>query len=140
MRSLPLVWAAVVGLAIGAFACGNQEPAQSPSAAQAPSEPASPEPAAAEAPAEPKKPRKPFDVTSACAEVVTLVFSEDPKAPGALKKTIAQSTTVEGPRDDDGNQTVWLLDTNGEPLLKVRVTRGMKRVEVGKSCRTLDAR
>jgi hypothetical protein len=35
---------------------------------------------------------------------------------------------------------VWLLDDKGEPLVKVHVTRNMKRVEIGKSCRTIDAR
>ncbi|MDF2694535.1 MAG: hypothetical protein K0S65_2918, partial [Labilithrix sp.] len=60
-----------------------------------------------------------------------MVFAEDPKAASADKRTIASSGTIEGPRNPDGNQTVWLLDTNNEPLVKVNVTRGMKRVEIG---------
>ena len=122
-------------------ACGGKEPAPaSPASASAP-EPAT---TSAEPPAEPEqppaKPRKPFEVYSACADVVTVVLAEDPKAANARKRTIAPSASVEGPRNPDGNQTVWLLDTSGEPLVKVNVTRGMKRVEIGRSCRTLDAR
>lgn len=114
-----------------AAASGSAEPA-------APA--ASPEPEdRGESPAGPRK-RKPFDIHSACAEVVTVVFAEDPKAVGAGRRTIAPSSSIEAPRDDKGNQTVWLLDDKGEPLVKVHVTRGMKHVEVGRSCRTLDAR
>lgn len=92
-------------------------------------------PALAEAPR-----RKPFEIHNACTDVATVVFGENPTAPGAYQRKLAPSTSGDGPRDADGNQTVWLLDANGEPLVKVRVTRGMKRVEVGRSCRTLDAR
>jgi hypothetical protein len=127
-----------------ASACGSKEPAPATPATSAPS--ASPSTPTTEAPAasaelapEPKK-RKPFEVYSACAEVVTVAFGEEAKAASAGKRTLAPSASIEGVRNADGNQTVWLLDTNGEPLVKVNVTRGMKRVEVGRSCRTLDAR
>jgi hypothetical protein len=88
----------------------------------------------------PKRSRKPFEIRNACTDVVTVVFGESPTAANAYQRKLAPSTTGDGPRDDEGNQTVWLLDETGEPLVKVRVTRGMKRVEVGRSCRTLDAR
>jgi hypothetical protein len=118
------------------LACENKEPA-APTASSAPA--ASVVPVAAEPTPEPRK-RKPFEVYSNCAEVVTVVFADDPKAANVGKRTIAPSSTIEGPRNNEGNQTVWLLDQNGEPLdVKVHVTRGMKRVEVGKSCRTMDA-
>ena len=136
-----LVIAALLSMFL--VACGGTDPAPAtPASAPPPEAPAaSAEPQApAEPPPEPAKPRKPFEVYSACAEVVTVVFSEDPKAANAGKRTIAPSSSVEGPRNPDGNQTVWLLDTSGEPLVKVNVTRGMKRVEIGRSCRTLDAR
>ena len=137
-----IVLAALVSAPLFA-ACGGKEtaPASSPAtpaAAEAPAAPAEPG-RTEEPPPEPKR-RKPFEVYSSCADVVTVVFSEDPKAPNAGKRTIAPSSSIEGPRNPDGNQTVWLLDTNGEPLVKVNVTRGMKRVEIGRSCRTLDAR
>jgi len=130
-------------LLLAAAACGDKEPAKSPevsssSGSAVPTETAST--ATPPAPAEePKKPRKPFEVYSSCAEVVTVVFHADPKAANAGKRTIAPSSSIEGPRDADGNQVVWLLDEKGEPIIKVNVTRGMKKVEIGKSCRTLDA-
>lgn len=109
-----------------------------------PDDAAAPEVADASAPsasssAAPVRQRKPFEIHNSCTEVVTIVFGDDAKAPGAAKRTLAAYGTADGPRDNDGNQTVWLVDANGEPLVKVRVTRGMKHVEVGRSCRTLDA-
>lgn len=88
---------------------------------------------------EPRK-RRPFDVHNGCAEVVSVVFAEDAKAANAGKRTIAPAGAIDGPRDPNGNQTVWLLDSSDEPIAKVNVTRGMKKVEIGRSCRTLDAR
>jgi hypothetical protein len=126
--------------------CGTNEPAQAPTPAPTPPEPpSSAEPAggtagAADQASEPRKRGRPFEVKNSCGDVSTVVFAEDPKAASAGRRTIAPSATIDGPRDNDGNQTVWLLDANGEPLVKVHVTRGMKRVEIGKSCRTLDAR
>lgn len=133
-----------LGLVLVLVACGgNQEPAAAPAS---PAESSASSPAVASASAAPTEaaappvPRKPFEVYSHCADVVSVVFGEDPKAPNAGNRTIAPSASIEGPRDADGNQTVWLLDSAGAPLIKVKVTRGMKRVEVGRSCRTLDAR
>ena len=138
----PLGGLAALMVASLVVACGGKEPASPatppasteapPASAEAPEAPASPAP-------EPKK-RKPFEVYNGCADVVTVVFAEDPKAPTADKRTMAPSASIEGARNADGNQTVWLLDANGESLVKVNVTRGMKRVAVGRSCRTLDAR
>jgi hypothetical protein len=128
-------------------ACGNRAEPASPStppgdstttATTTPASSSSPA-ASAEPAVEPKK-RKPFEVYSACTDVATLVFGDDPKSAASGKRTIAPSSSIEGPRDANGNQTVWLLDNAGEPIVKVQVTRGMKRVEVGRSCRTLDAR
>ena len=84
--------------------------------------------------------RKPFPIHSSCTEVVTIVFGEDPKAQGAGRRTVAPNSAIDGPRDADGKQTVWLLDDKGEPTVKVHITRGMKQLEIGRSCRTLDAR
>ena len=95
--------------------------------------------ASAEPPEDPPKKRKPFEIYNACTDVVTIVFGEEAKNDRG-RKTIAPSSSVEGPRDPNGNQVVWLLDPKGEPIVKVTVTKGMKRVEVGRSCRTLDAR
>jgi hypothetical protein len=122
--------------------CGkNPEPPASPTTPAVSSAPTATATAPETAPESvPHKARKPFEVYSACADVVTVSFAEDAKAPTAGRKTLAPSGTIEGPRNEDGSQTVWLLDDKGEPIAKVNVTRGMKRVEIGRSCRTLDAR
>lgn len=83
--------------------------------------------------------RKPFPIHSSCSEITTIAFGEDPKAATAGKRTVASNSAIDGPRDSEGNQTVWLLDDKGEPIAKVRITRGMKQLEIGRSCRTLDA-
>jgi hypothetical protein len=121
-------------------ACGHADPpAASATSSSAPAAPPSSEPAPA-ASAEPSAASKrPLEIFNGCADVVTIAFGDDPKA--ASKRTIAQSASIsDAPRNQDGTQTVSLLDANGAPLVKVAVTRHMKRVEVGRSCRTLDAR
>ncbi|HEY8077938.1 MAG TPA: hypothetical protein VIF62_27620 [Labilithrix sp.] len=136
-----------VRIALVGFVCASCGGAREPAAAPAPSSPADSSPPASAAsaapssePALPPRNRKPFEVYSLCSDVVTVVFGEDPKAANAGNRTIAPSSSIEGPRDPEGNQTVWLLDNAGAPLIKVHVTRGMKRVEIGRSCRTIDAR
>jgi hypothetical protein len=127
---------------IFASACGSKEPAPAASPTAAPEPPttsSNPEPTASSTPAEPPRPRKPFEVYSHCQDVVTIAFTEDPKAANVGKRTIAPSSAIEGARNADGNQTVWLFDNAGEPIAHVRVSRGMKKVEVGKSCRTLNS-
>jgi hypothetical protein len=71
---------------------------------------------------------------------VTLALGEEPSAAEGGVRTLAPNASIDGARHQDGKQTVWLLDDKREPLVKVHVTRGMKTVEVGSSCRTLDAR
>lgn len=121
--------------------CGNSAAPATPSTApptpSAASSSADPE-TVGENPAKPRA-RKPFPIHSTCAEVVTVVFGEDPKAASADKRTIASNSSVDGPRDAEGKQTVHLLDDKGEPIAKVHMNRGMKQLEVGRSCRTLDA-
>jgi hypothetical protein len=67
--------------------------------------------------------------------------NDSPQAPAAAgRRTIAPDSTIDGPRDGEGKQTVWILDEKGEPLpVKVHITRGMKQLEIGRSCTTLDA-
>ena len=85
--------------------------------------------------------RKPFPIHSACARVVTVIFGDDPKAPNAGRRTIAPDSTIDGPRDADGKATVWILDEKGEPLpmKPAQITRGMKQLDIGRSCTTYDA-
>jgi hypothetical protein len=133
-------------------ACGNRpEPAATPSltdpakASVDPTTPGSPSSAAPAASVDPNvgepahHTRKPFSIHSSCPDIATIAFGEDPKAAGVGKRTVASNSAIDGPRDADGKQTVWLLDAKGEPLVKVHITRGMKQLEIGRSCRTLDA-
>lgn len=125
-------------------ACGGAQPAAAgpgpEPAASSPSAVAG-EPAAAPTSSEPApvRTRKPFAIHNGCADTVTVVFGADPKDASANRRTLTGGADGDGPRDEAGNQLVWLLDENGEPLVKVSVTRGMKRVEVGRSCRTLES-
>jgi len=109
-----------------------------------PSSTASAEPTpSASASAEPEKEKsrgKPFELYNSCTKVVTVIVGKDPKAPDAGKRTAAPSGPIELPRDGAGNQVVTLADDKGEPTpVHVVVTRGIKRVEVGRSCSTLNA-
>ncbi len=88
----------------------------------------------------PTRARKPLPIHNSCAEPVTLAFGDDPNAPGAGRRIIGPYASIEGPRDADGRQTVWLLGDKGDVLVKVSLTRGMKTLEIGRSCRSLDAR
>lgn len=136
MRSLLLL-----SLGLVAACGGGSEPPTSPAPATSAS--AAPVVAAsvsAAPEADPPKKRRPYEIYNACADVTTIAFGEDPRAPGVGTRTIAPNSAIDGPRDAEGNATIWLFDIKGEPLVKVHVTRGMKRVEIGKSCRTLDAR
>ena len=128
-------------------ACGNQPDPAKPTT---PVSPTTPEPAAStsasandpevvgENPAKPRH-RKPFPIHSSCGQVVTIVFGDDPNAPGAGRRTIASNSEIDGPRDAEGKATVSLLDEKGAPIATVHINRGMKQLEIGRSCRTLDA-
>jgi hypothetical protein len=129
------------------LACGNRAEPSSPSTTASGSAPSTSEPAAsstapstsAEDPAEAKPKGKPFELYNSCSEVVTVIVGKDPKAADAGKRTAAPSSSIELPRDSAGNQVVWLVDKKGDPSTHVTVTRGIKRVEVGRSCSTLNA-
>ena len=126
-----------------AVACGSKDPpATSPAEGNAPATPVAVASAGASAAPEVSSlAKKPLEVFNGCADVVTVVFGEDPKAQTASKRQIAQSATItDAPRNNDGTQTVFLLDQSGTPLVKASVTKHMKRVEIGRSCRTIDAR
>jgi hypothetical protein len=134
-------------LAFVLLACGNSAETKTPSTSGSPSsssgDPTPSTTASAEtaASAEPEKPRgKPFELYNSCSKVVTVIVGKDPKAADAGKRTAAPSSSIELPRDVAGNQIVTLADDKGEPTpVHVTVTRTMKRVEVGRSCSTLNA-
>lgn len=129
-------------------ACGNRAEPAAPSLSDPAHAADSASLAAAAASAEPpdesggeprKRQRKPFTIHSSCPEVATIAFGEDAKAASAGKRTVASNSSIDGPRDAEGKQTVSLLDDKGEPIARVHITRGMKQLEIGRSCRTLDA-
>jgi hypothetical protein len=82
---------------------------------------------------------RPLVLRNLCSEVVTLSFADDAKAPGAGRKTVAPAGTLDVPRKSDGSQTVWLMSDKDEGIARVQITRGMTEIEVGRSCRTLEA-
>jgi hypothetical protein len=151
----PFILIALIAVAAGASACGSKPEPMTPSlsdpahaadpaaagSAAMPAASADPEAASGAAGNDdrPHRQRKPFPIHSSCSDVVTIVFGEDPKAQGAGRRTVAPNSAIDGPRDSEGKQTVWLLDDKGEPTVKVHITRGMKQLEIGRSCRTLDA-
>lgn len=131
-----------LGLLLLTSACGKSDPppvspaSTSASVPEAPAPVASAEPAAVSAAA-----KRPLEVHNGCQDVATVVFGADPKAASASRRTIAAGATIaDAPRTNDGTQTVFLLDASGASLVEVHVTKQMKRIEVGRSCRTLDAR
>lgn len=140
MHTARVVTAALI-VSTASLACGGT-PKQATVAPEPAEAPVAPAPTAVSAAPEAPAPRKarPLEIHNACSDVVTVAFGEEPSASGVGKRTIAADASIDGARDDAGNATVWLLDDKGAPLVKVNVTRGMKRVEVGKSCRSLDAR
>lgn len=144
----------VAAAMVAAVACGNSSPPPAPpsAASSAPSAEPSAAPSSSgaagaasaapadTAPSEPARRRRPLEIRNSCNTIVTVVFGEDPKADTSGKRTIAANSSVDGPRDAEGKMTVHLLDDKGEKIATVHVTRGMKKVEIGASCRTLDAR
>lgn len=125
-------------------ACGGSD--KPPASADKRAEPppavasASAAPSVSEPPAPTHAQKKPLEIYNGCRDVVTVVLAEDPAEAGAPKRTIAGLSSSDGARRPDGTQTVWLVDDQGKGLIRVHVTKPMKRVEIGASCRTLDAR
>jgi hypothetical protein len=129
-------------------ACGNgADPATPPGVSTAsaaakpgPSSSAStPDPdVAGDNPAKPRS-RKPFEIHSSCPSIVTVVFGDDPKAENAGRRTLAPNSAIDGPRDADGKQTVTVQNEKGEAIGTVHITKGMKRLEIGRSCQTVNA-
>lgn len=125
-------------------ACGNgSEPATPPRVStalpKASDTPAPPDPeVAGDNPAKPRS-RKPFEIHSSCSSIVTVIFGDDPKAENAGKRTLAPNSAIDGPRDADGKQTVTVQNEKGDLIGTVHITKGMKRLEIGRSCQTVNA-
>lgn len=122
---------------------GTGKPEGDPSVVASPTPegtaPANAEPGPASAIEQPMpKKRRPYEIVNLCPTMVTLIYGEDPKGPNPQTAALAGNAKIdEGPRDNDGNQIIWLV-VRGSPLVKVRVSKGTKRVEVGTSCDTLE--
>lgn len=84
--------------------------------------------------------KRPLEITSQCSSASNYYVGDDPKAGGTGKRTLEPMAILPIERKPDGSQTVWLLDEHFAQLIKVNITRGMKKIEIGRSCRTLDAR
>lgn len=129
-------------------ACGNgadpATPAGVPTASSAPkpgpsSSASTPDPdVAGDNPAKPRS-RKPLEIHSSCPSIVTVIFGDDPKAESAGRRTLAPNSAIDGPRDADGKQTVTVQNEKGDFIGTVHITKGMKRLEVGRSCQTVNA-
>jgi len=132
--------AVAFALLFTALGCGNKQdatpPPSTPPETKATTTPAQ----SAEPPPEPPKPKgKPFEVSNTCKDVITISVG-DPAAASSGRRTIAPSGSVEVERDSEGNQVIAIMKENNTPLgPTVHVTRGMKRVEIGRSCSTLNA-
>ncbi len=119
--------------------------------ASAPPKPLPPSPPPAFAPAEPlgselpdagaaapAKPPRPLEIRSECHEPVSVFYGKTPGGPGT-RAVIEGEATVSATRDADGTLTVWITDEKGDGLASVQVSRRMRRVDIGGSCRTLYA-
>jgi len=138
MRTIVLVCSVSLLAACGSGAAPATAPGVSTAKASAlPSGAPDPE-VAGDEPAKPRG-RKPFEIHSSCPNVVTLVFGDDPKAANAGRRTLMPNSAIDGPRDADGKQTVTVQNEKGDSIGTVHITKGMKRLEVGRSCQTVNA-
>jgi len=102
-----------------------------------------PAPAGPMAPVKPETPRPgvptTIEVHSMCAQTVPRLYGEKPKYGSGTKSSISSNSTQSVPRWGDGTLVVWLIDEQENGLASVHITPRMTRVDIGPSCRTLDA-
>ncbi|MEO7111468.1 MAG: hypothetical protein ABI183_13600, partial [Polyangiaceae bacterium] len=80
-----------------------------------------------------------IDVHSDCTDSVPLFLGDKPKFGSGTKTSVSSNSTTSFPRDSDGTLTIWIIDDQENGLASVHITKRMKKVEIGRSCRTLDA-
>jgi hypothetical protein len=80
-----------------------------------------------------------IEVHSDCTDSVPLFLGDTPKFGNGTKTSVSANTTTSFPRGSDGTVTIWILDDQENGLASVHVTKRMKKVDIGRSCRTLDA-
>jgi hypothetical protein len=89
---------------------------------------------------EPKKALPPLAVTNQCHDVALLAYGDPPNMkPDALGRFMGDGAEGAVPRVNDGPLTVTLVDDKGTSFAVVHVTRHMRKLEIGRSCRTLYA-
>jgi len=80
-----------------------------------------------------------IEIHNDCSDTVPLFLGEKPKFGSGTKTSIGSNTTASFPRGSDGTVTVWIIDEQENGLANVHVTKRMKKIDIGRSCRTLDA-
>jgi hypothetical protein len=137
MRAISLLGLAVV------TSCASAPPTATapPVASEAPVvADAGPAPVATQEPeAEPKRQRPPVEVVNLCHDVALLAYGEPPNFKTESLGRFMADATGTAPRERDGTLAVTLVDDKGNALAKVSVSRHMKKLEIGRSCRTLFA-
>ena len=124
------------------LSCGSAPPPPAP--APAPTASASaPVASASAAPTADPEPEKrqlpPVEVINQCHDVALLAYGEPPDVkPESLGRFMADATGAAA-RERDGTLPVALVDDKGNVLSKVTISRRMKKLEIGRSCRTLYA-
>lgn len=81
-----------------------------------------------------------IEVHNDCDDSVPIFIGEQPKFGSGTKTSMSGNSTTSYPRNGDGTLTLWIIDDHENGLASVHVTKRMKKVEIGRSCRTLDAR
>jgi hypothetical protein len=125
-----------------ATACGGTPP---PAPAASPPPPsANAPPAETAAPAQPEpppsRPLPDVQILNLCHDVALLAYGTPPNMKeDALGRFPGDGGEGKAPRERDGTLQVTLVDAKGSVLAEVQVTRRMKKVEIGRSCRTLYA-
>jgi hypothetical protein len=80
-----------------------------------------------------------IDIHNDCTDSVPLFLGDKPKFGSGTKTSVSSNSTTSFPRDSDGTLTIWIIDAEENGLASVHVTKRMKKVEIGRSCRTMDA-
>ena len=81
-----------------------------------------------------------IEVHNDCSDSVPIFIGDTPKFGNGTKTSMSGNSTTSYPRNGDGTLTLWIIDDHENGLASVHITKRMKRVEIGRSCRTLDAK
>lgn len=144
MRALSFAGLLGLGLSIVA-ACGPSVPPPAPPTVTPPAVTESATDAGAvtaadpEPDTEPKRQRPPVEIINLCKEVAILAYGAPPNFKADNLGRFLGEASGSAPRERDGTLAVTLVDEKGAVLSQVTVSRRMKKLEIGRSCRTLYA-